>query len=65
VCVCVCVCVCVYAGVLNYETVYHTSSVLVSRIHMYLDIYILSKFLRTLDRRMLSEVLLFLSVFDK
>jgi hypothetical protein len=35
----VCVCVCVYAGVLNYETVYHTSILLVSRIHMYLSIY--------------------------
>jgi hypothetical protein len=54
----------VYAGVLNYETVYHTSSIFGIRYASSMK-FIFNKFKGTLGCRMMIEVFLFLSVFDK
>ena len=54
----------VYAGVLNYETVYHTSSIFGTWYASIVEL-VLNKFMGTLDCRMMVEVFLFLSVFDK
>jgi len=50
-----------YTGVLNYETVRHTSSLLVYGTHTYL---VLNNFLSMSGLRVVIEVFTFLSVFD-
>ena len=54
----------VYAGVLNYETVYHKSGIFVVWYASSMK-FILNNFMGTLDCRMMTQEFLFMSVFDK